>query len=203
MNLAIRISSLAAGLSAAGDGPARPMPGASHHPAGRNEWHSQARKPSRADFDGKTRPPLCHFKRPAQLRVIMMGRDNCHGTPGQRPRGPGVDHRGPGLRALGDDVVIGHSPRHLDDTDTFVFTTAINPPARGARRRAGERQAGPAPGRCAGRPPVRRGSRHPRQTSTTSPLVAALQACGLDPSFANGVLVERPDQSASGGTHAA
>jgi hypothetical protein len=32
-----------------------------------------------------------------------------------------------GLRALGGDVVIGHSPRHLDDTDTFVFTTAINP----------------------------------------------------------------------------
>ena len=32
-----------------------------------------------------------------------------------------------GLRALGADVVIGHSPRHLDDTDTFVFTTAINP----------------------------------------------------------------------------
>jgi len=31
-----------------------------------------------------------------------------------------------GLRALGADVVIGHSPRHLDDTDTFVFTTAIN-----------------------------------------------------------------------------
>ncbi len=28
-------------------------------------------------------------------------------------------------------------------------------------------------------------------------------AGGLDPSFANGVLVERPDQSASGGTHAA
>ena len=108
-----------------------------------------------------------------------------------------------GLRALGGDVVIGHSPGHLGNTDTFVFTTAIKPPARGARRRAGERQASPAPGRRAGRPPVRRGSRHPRQTSTTSLLVVALQACGLDPSFANGVLVERPDQSASGDTHAA
>jgi UDP-N-acetylmuramate--alanine ligase len=32
-----------------------------------------------------------------------------------------------GRRALGGDVVIGHSPRHLDDTDTIVFTTAINP----------------------------------------------------------------------------
>jgi UDP-N-acetylmuramate--alanine ligase len=93
-----------------------------------------------------------------------------------------------GLRALGADVVIGHSPRRPDDTDTFVFT-----PARGVRRRVGERQAGPAPGRRAGRPPVRRGSRHARQTSTTSLLMVALQACGLDPSFANGVLVERPD----------
>ena len=42
-----------------------------------------------------------------------------------------------GLRAPGADVVIGHSPRHLDDTDTFVFTTAIKPLARGVRRRAG------------------------------------------------------------------
>jgi UDP-N-acetylmuramate--alanine ligase len=32
-----------------------------------------------------------------------------------------------GLRALGGDVVIGHSSRHLDDTGTFVFTTAVNP----------------------------------------------------------------------------
>ncbi|SRR5260221_5298615 len=43
-----------------------------------------------------------------------------------------------GLRARGADVVIGHSLRHLDDTDTFVFTSAITPAARGARRRAGE-----------------------------------------------------------------
>jgi UDP-N-acetylmuramate--alanine ligase len=32
-----------------------------------------------------------------------------------------------GLRALGAPVQIGHSPAHLDDTDTFVYTTAINP----------------------------------------------------------------------------
>jgi hypothetical protein len=47
-----------------------------------------------------------------------------------RPRGAGQRLRGPGvvagLRALGGEVVIGHSPRHLDDNDTFVFTTAIN-----------------------------------------------------------------------------
>jgi UDP-N-acetylmuramate--alanine ligase len=38
-----------------------------------------------------------------------------------------------GPRALGD-VVIGHSPRHLDDTDTFVFTTVINWKTAGASR---------------------------------------------------------------------
>jgi hypothetical protein len=32
-----------------------------------------------------------------------------------------------GLRAPGGDVVIGHCRRHLDDNDTFVFTTAVNP----------------------------------------------------------------------------
>src|ERR1700761_5914870 len=32
-----------------------------------------------------------------------------------------------GLRRLGATVHIGHSPSHLDDTDTFVYTTAINP----------------------------------------------------------------------------
>jgi UDP-N-acetylmuramate--alanine ligase len=32
-----------------------------------------------------------------------------------------------GLQALGAVVHIGHSPSHLDDADTFVYTTAINP----------------------------------------------------------------------------
>ena len=31
------------------------------------------------------------------------------------------------LRALGADVRIGHSPQHVDATDTFVYTTAISP----------------------------------------------------------------------------
>jgi UDP-N-acetylmuramate--alanine ligase len=92
-----------------------------------------------------------------------------------------------GQRALGGDVVIGHSPRHLDDTDTFVFTTAINPrheelvAARESRKPVQRRAAALEDRRCL-----------ERQTSTTSLLVVALQACGLDPSFANGVVVERP-----------
>ena len=121
---------------------------------------------------------------------------------GQWLRGPGSRSPWPGLRAPGRDVVTGHSPRQLDDTDTFVFTTAINSGTRSSSWR--ERQAGPAPGRRAGRPPVRRGSRHPPQTTpATSRLVVALQACGLDPSFAGKGLAERPGQSASGDTHAA
>src|ERR1700712_1635414 len=32
-----------------------------------------------------------------------------------------------GLRALGADIAIGHSLEHLDDIDTLVYTTAINP----------------------------------------------------------------------------
>jgi UDP-N-acetylmuramate--alanine ligase len=95
------------------------------------------------------------------------------------------------------------TPRGTSTTPTRSSSRPPSTPAPGARRHAGERQAGPAPSRRAGRPPVRRGSRHPRQTSTTSLLVVALQACGLEPSFANGVLVERPDQSATGDTHAA
>jgi hypothetical protein len=95
MNLAIRISSLAAGLTAADDGP-----------AGRNEWQNQARKLPRADFDGKTRPPPCHFKRLAQLRAIMTGQDNCHrtgiaqtGIDGQQEAGGAGATGGAGSRA--------------------------------------------------------------------------------------------------------
>src|SRR5215475_13919861 len=83
MNLAIRISSLAAGLIAADDGPTRPIPGAGHHPAGRNEWQIQARKLHGPTSMAKLGPLLCHLKRPTQLRATMMGRDNCHGTSGE------------------------------------------------------------------------------------------------------------------------
>ncbi|MDB5076608.1 MAG: UDP-N-acetylmuramate/alanine ligase [Chloroflexi bacterium] len=84
-----------------------------------------------------------------------------------------------GLRALGADVVIGHSPRHLDDTDTFVFTTAINPRHEELVAAPGRAAAGPAPGRRAGRPPVRRGSLHPRQD--LDDLAAGGRAAGVRP----------------------
>ena len=95
-----------------------------------------------------------------------------------------------GLRALGADVRIGHSPSHLDDADTFVYTTAINP-------RHEEFEAA----RASGKPVLRRAAALAAaledkrtvavagthgKTSTTSLLVVAAQACGVDPSFAIG-----------------
>jgi UDP-N-acetylmuramate--alanine ligase len=95
-----------------------------------------------------------------------------------------------GLRALGADVHIGHSPAHLDDADTFVYTTAINP-----------RHEEFAAARASGKPVLRRAAALASaledkrtiavagthgKTSTTSLLVVAAQACGADPSFAIG-----------------
>jgi UDP-N-acetylmuramate--alanine ligase len=95
-----------------------------------------------------------------------------------------------GLRALGAAVHIGHSPAHLDDADTFVYTTAINPKheefaaarARGmpVLRRAAALAAALEDRRC-----IAVAGTHGK-TSTTSLLVVAAQACGADPSFAIG-----------------
>src|SRR5206468_287292 len=95
-----------------------------------------------------------------------------------------------GLRALGAEVLIGHGPSHLDDADTFVYTTAINP-----------RHEEFAAARASGKPVLRRAAALASaledkktiavagthgKTSTTSLLVVAAQACGADPSFAIG-----------------
>ncbi|HKC27597.1 MAG TPA: UDP-N-acetylmuramate--L-alanine ligase [Jatrophihabitans sp.] len=95
-----------------------------------------------------------------------------------------------GLRAMGATVHIGHSPSHLDDADTFVYTTAINPKheefvaarASGNRvlRRAAALAAALEDKRC-----IAVAGTHGK-TSTTSLLVVAAQACGADPSFAIG-----------------
>ena len=95
-----------------------------------------------------------------------------------------------GLRAMGATVLIGHSPAHLENADTFVYTTAINPrheefvAAResGALflRRAAALAAALEDKRC-----VAVAGTHGK-TSTTSLLVVAAQACGVDPSFAIG-----------------
>ncbi len=94
------------------------------------------------------------------------------------------------LRAIGASVHIGHSVEHLDDADTFVYTTAISP-----------KQAEFAAARASGMPVLRRAaalaaaledrrciaiSGTHGKTTTTSLLTVGAQACGLDPSFAIG-----------------
>jgi UDP-N-acetylmuramate--alanine ligase len=95
-----------------------------------------------------------------------------------------------GLRALGAEVHIGHSPDHLDDADTFVFTTAINPrhPEMAAARESGKlvlRRAAALAAALEGKQTIAVAGTHGK-TSTTSLLVVAAQACGADPSFAIG-----------------
>ncbi len=95
-----------------------------------------------------------------------------------------------GLRALGATVHIGHSPAHLDDTDTFVYTTAINPKHEEfvAARESGKpvlRRAAALAAALEDRRCIAVAGTHGK-TSTTSLLVVAAQACGADPSFAIG-----------------
>ena len=94
------------------------------------------------------------------------------------------------LRELGAEISIGHSPRHLDSCDTLVYTTAIDPANvelvagrdRGMRvlRRATALAAMITGSRC-----VAVAGTHGK-TTTTSLLITAVLAGGLDPSFAIG-----------------
>ena len=95
-----------------------------------------------------------------------------------------------GLRALGATVHIGHSPAHLDDADTFIYTTAINPKHEefAAARASGKpvlRRAAALAAALEDKIGVAVAGTHGK-TSTTSLLVVAAQACGTDPSFAIG-----------------
>jgi UDP-N-acetylmuramate--alanine ligase len=94
------------------------------------------------------------------------------------------------LRAVGATVHIGHSPAHLDDADTFVYTTAINPkhPEFVAARESGKpvlRRAAALSAALEDKQCVAISGTHGK-TSTTSLLTVGVQACGLDPSFAIG-----------------
>jgi UDP-N-acetylmuramate--alanine ligase len=94
------------------------------------------------------------------------------------------------LRALGADVSIGHSLQHLDQADTLVYTTAINPShfeLNGARERGLRvlRRASALAATITGKRPVAIAGTHGK-TTTTSLLTIAAQAGGLDPSFAIG-----------------
>jgi UDP-N-acetylmuramate--alanine ligase len=94
------------------------------------------------------------------------------------------------LRELGAEIAIGHSLQHLESCDTLVYTTAIDPEnpelvagrERGLRvlRRATALAAMIGDSRC-----VAVAGTHGK-TTTTSLLVTAALAAGLDPSFAIG-----------------
>jgi UDP-N-acetylmuramate--alanine ligase len=94
------------------------------------------------------------------------------------------------LRALGADVLIGHSPQHLDNADTFVYTTAISPRSEEfvAARSSGKpvlRRAAALAAALEDRRCVAIAGTHGK-TTTTSLLTVGAQACGVDPSFAIG-----------------
>jgi UDP-N-acetylmuramate--alanine ligase len=94
------------------------------------------------------------------------------------------------LRALGARVELGHDPANLGDADTVVVSTAIrddNPELAAARER-GLRvlpRAVALAAVMAGKRSVAVAGTHGK-TSTTSMLTVAVQACGVDPSFAIG-----------------
>lgn len=94
------------------------------------------------------------------------------------------------LRALGARVELGHDPAHLGDADTVVVSTAIREdnPELAAAREHGLRvlpRAVALAAVMAGRRSVAVAGTHGK-TSTTSMLTVAVQACGVDPSFAIG-----------------
>ncbi|TFV66264.1 UDP-N-acetylmuramate--L-alanine ligase [Blastococcus sp. CT_GayMR20] len=94
------------------------------------------------------------------------------------------------LRALGAQVFVGHDAAHLAGADTVVVSTAIRPdnPELAAARAGGLRvlpRAVALAAVMAGRRSVAVAGTHGK-TSTTSMLTVAVQACGVDPSFAIG-----------------
>ena len=94
------------------------------------------------------------------------------------------------LRALGARVEVGHDPAHLGDADTVVVSTAIRPdnPELATARERGLRvlpRAVALASVMAGRRSIAVAGTHGK-TSTTSMLTVAVQACGVDPSFAIG-----------------
>ena len=108
------------------------------------------------------------------------------------------------LRALGARVSVGHDAAHVADADTVVVSTAIrqdNPELRAARER-GLRvlpRAVALASVMAGRRSVAVAGTHGK-TSTTSMLTVAVQACGVDPSYAIGGDLNESGSNAHSGT---
>src|SRR4051794_25464417 len=107
------------------------------------------------------------------------------------------------LRALGARIELGHAPAHLGDARTVVVSTAIrddNPELAAARER-GLRvlpRAVALAAVMAGRRSVAVAGTHGK-TSTTSMLTVAVQACGVDASFAIGGTLNESGSNAHAG----
>src|SRR3954465_14315460 len=107
------------------------------------------------------------------------------------------------LRALGARVEVGHDAAHLGDAATVVVSTAIRPdnPELAAARERGLRvlpRAVALSAVMAGRRSVAVAGTHGK-TSTTSMLTVAVQACGVDPSFAIGGTLNESGSNAHAG----
>ena len=108
------------------------------------------------------------------------------------------------LRAIGAEVVIGHSPDHVENADSFVYTTAISPkhPEFVAARESGKpflRRAAALAAALEGSRTIAIAGTHGK-TTTTSLLTVAAQASGLDPSFAIGATLYESGLNAHLGT---
>jgi len=107
------------------------------------------------------------------------------------------------LAALGARVEVGHDAAHLGDAATVVVSTAIRPdnPELVAARERGLRvvpRAVALAAVMAGRRSVAVAGTHGK-TSTTSMLTVAVQACGVDPSFAIGGTLNESGSNAHAG----
>jgi UDP-N-acetylmuramate--alanine ligase len=108
------------------------------------------------------------------------------------------------LRALGATVEIGHDPRHAEDADTVIVSSAIraNNPELEAARALGRRvlpRAAALASVMAGRVGLAVAGTHGK-TTTTSMLTVAMHACGRDPSYAIGGDLNEPGSNAHHGS---
>jgi UDP-N-acetylmuramate--alanine ligase len=108
------------------------------------------------------------------------------------------------LRARGGEVHVGHDPAHVADADVVVVSSAIRPTS--AEVVEAERLGRPVLPRAAALASVMAGLRGVAvagthgKTTTTSMLTVAMQACGLDPSYAIGGDLNEPGSNAHNGT---
>ncbi len=95
-----------------------------------------------------------------------------------------------GLRKLGVKVFIGHAPENLTDSQTVIYSTAIkdnNPELQAARnKKLNVLNRSDAIGAITDKFETIAVSGTHGKTTTTSMVTVALQACGVDPSFAIG-----------------